>query len=174
MRCGAYCLYVSLKALDFKMPSYQEFESKLGPPGVHGYSMEQLYLAAEEYGASTLGVVTTLENLQRRTGRLACIARLGTDHFVNISRVADGTVRIIDPPGKYDLPVDTLAAQWDGKALLVSTGPLASEESITRAPILPIVLGVGALSCAVFFGGAFLWRRTHGTVGARLPPLRVL
>lgn len=161
MRCGSYCLYLSLKSLDFNVPSYAEFEIKLGAPTVRGYSMEQLYLTAEEYGASTLPVVTTIEVLQRRSERFACIARIGTNHFVIISRVADGTAQIIDPPSKYHLPLDTLRTQWDGKALLVATGPLASEESFARLGLLPFGLGAGASLCAIIFGGTFLWRRKH-------------
>lgn len=161
MRCGAYCLYISLKALDLPVRSYADVEAKLGPPSPSGYSLGQLSDVAQQYGASRLGVVTTPNNLARRRNPFACIARLGKNHFVNIGAVADGKAMIIDAPRKYELPLDTLRADWDGTALLLSTGPLVPEEELAaRGWGFPGALGV--FSLAVLGTVFVLYRRRGG------------
>ena len=68
LRCGEYCLFVALRALDIDVPTVESLEQALGQPGTIGYSMEQLALAAEAFGAHTLGVQTSLKHLERRRG----------------------------------------------------------------------------------------------------------
>jgi ABC-type bacteriocin/lantibiotic exporter with double-glycine peptidase domain len=132
LRCGSYCLYVSLKALDFPLASLSELESKLGQPSAAGYSMGQLAEAAQSCGAETLGVETNFDNLRRRPGPFACIALVDEHHFVNIAGIDDTYAHIIDPPRDYNLPLDTLRSQWDGKALLIAKEPLLAEEDLPR------------------------------------------
>ena len=71
LRCGAYCLYVSLKALDLPVEDFAALEAKLGQPSRAGYSMLQLAEAARSYGAYVEGVETNLDALSRRRGRFA-------------------------------------------------------------------------------------------------------
>ena len=132
LRCGSYCLYISLKALDLPLASLAELEAKLGQPSAAGYSMGQLAEIAQSFGAETLGVETNFDNLRRRPGRFACIALVDKHHFVNIAVVDATHAHIIDPPRDYDLPLDTLRSQWDGKALLVSREPLLAEEDLPQ------------------------------------------
>lgn len=130
LRCGSYCLYVSLKALDLPVGSYEELEEKLGEPSLAGHNLGQLAEAAENYGGHTLGVKTSFANLRRRPGRFACIAHLNGNHFVNIARVTENEAYIVDPPRDYWAPLDTLHTQWDGTALLLSAEPLLAEEDL--------------------------------------------
>ncbi|HUY87406.1 MAG TPA: cysteine peptidase family C39 domain-containing protein [Pirellulales bacterium] len=160
MRCGAYCLYVSLKALQPSAPSYAEIEAKLGAPSPAGYSLGALADVAEAYGAQTLGVVTDPENLASRSRPFACIARLGENHFVNIGDVAGGMATIIDAPRKYDLPLDTLRTSWDGTALLVSMSPLTPEEEL--APRSWRMVGIVALAGFALLATAVVFYRRRG------------
>ncbi|MCH7990201.1 MAG: hypothetical protein IID46_13760, partial [Planctomycetes bacterium] len=109
LKCGGYCLYVSLKALDLPVTSYDELEKRLGQPTRAGYSMAQLEKTAKEYGAQTLGVQTSVDNLLRRPGRFACIALIEGNHFVNLAAVEDGKMSIIDTPRSESIPLDTLS-----------------------------------------------------------------
>ena len=70
MRCGAYCLYVSLKALDARAPSYADIEAKLGAPNDSGYSLGALADAAEGYGAHVLGGDIILQLGESKIGNL--------------------------------------------------------------------------------------------------------
>lgn len=160
MRCGAYCLYVSLKALQPSAPSYSEIEAKLGAPSPAGYSLGAIADAAEGYGAHVLGVVTSPENLARRERPFACIARLGKDHFVNIGDVAGGMASIIDAPTTYELPLDTLRTSWDGTALLVSMSPLTPEEEL--APRSWRLVGTVALAGFALLATAIVFYRRRG------------
>ncbi|HUY91070.1 MAG TPA: cysteine peptidase family C39 domain-containing protein [Pirellulales bacterium] len=128
--CGAYCLFVSLAALDTRVGTFNELERQLGAPGRGGYSLGQLADFAESKGLSTLGVVTNVDNLQRREGPFTCIAKVDDHHFVNIAGVGDGRVQVIDPPREYAIPIPTFAARWDGTALLIARNPLVREEDL--------------------------------------------
>lgn len=130
--CGSHCLYVALRALDIPLTSFEELESKLGPPTAQGYSLGKIEEVARSYGLQTLGVQTSFENLKLRDGRFACIAHLeNPPHFVNIADADDaGQVFVIDPPRTYTVPADTLRLRWKGTALLLSAGPLAPEEAL--------------------------------------------
>lgn len=148
LKCGSQCLYVSLKALDLPVGSFSDLEAKLGQPSVAGYSMGQLDEAAKAFGAQTLGVETTPENLRRRPGRFACIALVDKNHFVNIAEVDEKHAHVIDPPRDYKLPLATLRARWDGKALLVSNEPLLAEEDLPGPPNRWIAWAAGGLLIA--------------------------
>jgi ABC-type bacteriocin/lantibiotic exporter with double-glycine peptidase domain len=164
LRCGAYSLYVSLKALDAPVGSYQEFEERLGGPSVEGYSLGQLQQAAQEHGMQTLAVQTNAENLLRRPGRFACIAHIKGHHFVNLSQIDAGRMRIIDPPRDYRVAIDTLRTQWDGTALLISTTPLLAEEDLPRDwPWKGILLATAVLLAVV--AAIFLVRARRGVAG---------
>lgn len=150
LKCGSQCLYVSLKALDIPVGSFSELEAKLGQPTAQGYSMGQLADAAESFGAKTLGVETTFDNLRRRPSRFACMALVDNHHFVNLTEVGDTHVHVIDPPRDYTLPLETLRSMWDGKALLISNEALLAEEDLPRPPqrwiawLVLILLGAAA------------------------------
>lgn len=169
LRCGSYCLYVSLKAIDFPVASYQEVEDRLGQPSRLGYSLGQLAEVAESYGAYTLGVETQPENLRERDQRFACIAHLEPAHFVNIAKIDKGLVYVIDPPRDYEIPIDTFRGRWSGKALLISPSPLVPEEEIVGhiqrrelAKSIGLVLGI---SLAVVVAGWFVLRRWKAVFG---------
>ena len=128
--CGARCVYACLRALDLPVGSYDDLQRRLGPASRAGYSMAQLTDAARASGAQTLGVTTNLENIQRRSGRFACIVRLPPAHFVILSDVASGEAVIVDPPADYAVPAAAFQSRWDGTALLISDGPLEREEDL--------------------------------------------
>lgn len=159
-KCGAYCLYVCLRGLDFAVPSFDEFEKRLGSPSPRGYSLGKLEEVAQGYGASTLGVETSLENLSRRSGRFACIVRIGSDHFVIVAEANAQQTRIIDPPDEYWMPRDTLGQAWSGEALLISNRPLLAEEELPRpfpwrrAAIIGVGVSILGFACV-------LWRRAR-------------
>jgi len=142
VRCGSYCLYVALKALDLGPGTYEELEEALGPPSDDGYSMLQLQEQAERFGAETLAVKTTLENLRKRERPLGCIAYLDErSHYVLIGDIEDNTVFVVDPPRSYELPAATLSALWSGEALLLSHKPLAPEEALSgRGVAFPLIV----------------------------------
>jgi ABC-type bacteriocin/lantibiotic exporter with double-glycine peptidase domain len=130
LRCGAYCLYVSLKALDVEGVTFGEIESRLGPPSAAGYSIGQLDELARHYGLQTLAVRTNTGNLRLRRQPFACVALLKGGHFVNLAEVDDSTAFVIDPPREYALPSPTLSSVWDGTALLLARDPLEAEEAL--------------------------------------------
>lgn len=134
VRCGAFCLYVSLKALGIKVPAFDKFEQELGPPASDGYSMGALAAEAEKYGAKTLGVKTTLENLRKRSdSRFACIAHVSGSHFINVVDVTEEYVHVIDPPSPAGVMApDAFRSIWDGNCLLIANGPLVAEEDLPK------------------------------------------
>ncbi len=161
LRCGGYCLYVSLKGLDFPVANYDELEKKLGQPTKAGYSMAQLEKIAKEYGAQTLGVQTSVENLLLRPGRFACIALIEGNHFVNLAAIEEGTMSIIDAPRSNSVPLVTLSSIWDGKALLISPDPLLAEEDLPMPfPWMTLWMVIGAI--AVTTSGWFAWKTVRG------------
>ncbi len=125
LRCGAYCLFVSLTGLELWERSFAELETALGQPTVAGYSMAQLEKFAREQGAHTLAIETDLDRLPRRGQPFACIALLEGNHFVNVYDMDKQQVYVIDPPKEYAAPLDTFRLLWTRKALLISKAPLA-------------------------------------------------
>ena len=148
VRCGGFCLYVGLNALGFEVKDYEALESRLGPPGRLGYSMEELAEAAKSYGAHTAGVETTPARLRARPGRFACIALMDRGHFVNIYEVQDDSALIADPPTNSTVSLDALKTIWSGKALLISDQPLLPESQID--------VGSDRLAWAAYLGSAAL------------------
>lgn len=172
-RCGAYCLYVGMKALGLNPETYAELERRLGEPLTGGYTLEQIDAVARSCGAKTIGVQTTLDNLQARPESFACITLVGDHHFVLLYKANDEQVWICDPPKVYEMPRDTFRATWSGKALLIGPKDFLPEEEITarRARIAAIKrLGVGSAVVAAFGAGAFwivrLTRRRRGAMAA--------
>ena len=168
--CGLNTLYVSLLALDADVEPFREFRDKLGEAPPDGFSLGQLAEAAERYSMKTLGVTTTVENLQRRKGRFACIAHVRGNHFLNVGQIEDGVAFITDPPRTYHLPVATLQSQWAGVALLISPDPLVAEEDLPRAFPWSLVLYCSTGVLAVFTTVALLrrWGRSESHTGAAL------
>lgn len=159
--CGLNTLYVSLKALDAEVASVEELKKKLGSPPSEGFSLGQLAEVAEGFSLHTLGVKTTAANLELRRGRFACIAHVGGSHFLNIGQIGEGFATIIDPPRSYELPLSTLESQWDGKALLISREPLASEEDLGRYTAWTWFFWLSSLT-AVILGLVYGFRRRSG------------
>ena len=160
VRCGSYCLFVALDALGLAPDEFEALEGSLGPPDPRGYSMEELRRQAEQLGAETLAVKTSLENLARRKAResFCCIAFLdGESHYVVLSDTESGSVSVVDPPQSYELPAETLGALWSGEALLLSTEPLTPEADLgggfgTVALVLLVVAGVGLVAGLLLLG----------------------
>ena len=155
--CGGRCLFVALCALDIPVESYDELESRLGTPHPQGYSMLDLASAAEQLGAHTLAVETTLENLVRRSQRFACIAHVRANHFVLFSDVRDGFVTVVDGIQKQQVAASACEAFWSGEVLLIADRELVPESDLraSRRPTLWIVLTVVLLSLS----GVLWWRR---------------
>ena len=158
-RCGSYCLYVGLKALDVPVGSLSELEDKLGSPVPGGYSLGQLAEAAESYGLQTLGVQTSTENLRLRERPFICIAHVDDQHFVLLADMDDRHAWVLDPPAQYTLPLDTLRTRWDGNALLIARNPLLREEDLPRPfPWAPVLIFAGA-ALILALGWLFVRRR---------------
>ena len=134
--CGTYVLYVAAKSLGADVGTLADFESDLGPPPRGGHSLAELAEAAERFPLQTLGVQTTLANLEKRTPPWACIARLQVGHYVLIGQIDGESVLVVDPPTSTRLPRTVFENLWDGNALLISTTPLLSEEAVTQLPIV--------------------------------------
>lgn len=132
LRCGSHCLYTALNLFDKGPDKFEDLETLMGQPTFQGYSLAEIQEAAEKYGLVTLTVSTTLENLQARTDRFACIAHINDSHFVLVGDVKGGKVSLIDPPRSFTLPTATFLSQWDGAALLLSDVALEAEESINN------------------------------------------
>lgn len=125
LRCGAYCLYLSLGALDRKPSSFAELEKRLGQPTSLGYSMGQLGDAARSFGVSVLAVETSIENLEARPGRFACVALVERQgHFVCIYDIDESHVYLMDPPDRSSVSREVFSKIWKGKALLLSDRPI--------------------------------------------------
>jgi ABC-type bacteriocin/lantibiotic exporter with double-glycine peptidase domain len=132
LRCGGYCVYTALKVFDKGPPSYDEFEKSIGMPSERGDSMAALQEAAEKAGLHTQAVSTTLSNLIARQEPFCCIAHINGNHFVLVIDADESSVKVVDPPRSFTLPVSTFQAQWNGTALLLSDVHLESEESLSR------------------------------------------
>lgn len=137
LRCGGYCLFVALRALDQTTMTYAEFERKLGPPGPAGYSMGQLAEVARSLGAHAMGVQTTLDNLRARQGQFACIALVDRSHFLMIADIKEDYLEVIDPPQHYGVPQTTFEQLWKGDALLISPDPLVEEGALAPRATWP-------------------------------------
>ncbi len=159
LRCGAYCLYVALGALDLKPSSFADLEQRLGQPSALGYSMQQLDESARSFSAYTLGVETSLDNLERRSGRFACIALLeGRGHYVCILDLDAKNVYLIDPPNQQTVSRDAFAALWNGKAILLSDRPI-DPRIPERFPWLAVMAGFATLAAGVVLWVFFKKRR---------------
>jgi ABC-type bacteriocin/lantibiotic exporter with double-glycine peptidase domain len=156
--CGARCIYVALKGLDFDVGEFTAFKARIGAPTPAGYSLSDLAGVAQSYGARTLAVETTLENLALRRERLACIAHVDASHFVLVYDVQPNLVHIMDPPRAAQISPRALLQRWNGRALLVSKSELGAEEDLARWPQATLLGGVAILIVALSAAG-FVWRR---------------
>lgn len=166
LRCGAYCLYVALKALERPVGSFEAFEKELGGPSAMGYSMEQLARAAESHGAYSLGVQTSLAHLESRPGRFACIALLERDgHFVCIYDIDDRSVFVVDPPEYRVVARDAFERLWPGKAVLISNSVISP---LSRFRIRPWAIAGGCTLAGVVGLVAVVYaRRRRASRGLR-------
>lgn len=128
--CGAYCLYLGLKAIDVPVEGMERLQHELGSPPAGGYSLGQIDTTARKFGAQTLGVKTTFANLRLRKERFVCLAHLKENHFVLFTKIQKDGVIVVDPPIKKFVPFVTLQRDWDGNALLIAPEPLLAEESL--------------------------------------------
>jgi ABC-type bacteriocin/lantibiotic exporter with double-glycine peptidase domain len=150
--CGASCVYVALNALDVNVTSFESLLERLPEVAMAGHSLGDLAKVAQSYEMKTLAVETTLENLERRSERFACVAHINEAHFVLISNIGAGHVTLMDPPYEKTIDRDVFSNSWNGKALLISAGDLVPEDKLGgRFP--EAVLCVIIVVCAV--GGSF-------------------
>lgn len=151
-RCGSYCVYVALSALDLIHEPYSSFEGRLPPPPANGYSLDDLETFAGRFGAHTLALEADLESLGRLDGRRACIAYLDR-HFVVVSLIdeANDRVVIIDPPRLYERTLKEFRKTYSRRALVVATQPitLPSDGASSR---IALVLGSAAAMMGVLMG----------------------
>lgn len=135
-RCGSYCLTVALKSFDRKT-SLEQVEAELGEATAAGYSMDRLAKSAGSFGMRTTLAMTSLENLKWRKShfgeRFACLTLIRDDHFVLLTDIQDSTVSICDPPRNDVMDIPVFDHVWSGHVLLISDGPLASEEDVVRS-----------------------------------------
>src|SRR3990172_3571831 len=95
LHCGLWCLFVCLQGLGLPVESLEELEESLGQPTMSGYSMLKLSEAAERFGAKTLPVQTTIQELRRRNQPFACIVRLQKQHFIVLYDLDDTNAYVI-------------------------------------------------------------------------------
>ncbi len=146
-KCGGYCLYVALRALDLVEEPYSKFEKGLPAPPADGYSISDLETFAIGKGAKTLAIESDIETLGRLKGRRVCIALMGT-HFVVIENVDVGhdLVSVLDPPYQYDQPLKKFQAKFSNRALVVSLDRI---ELPPPGPDWKTALSVGGISGVV-------------------------
>ena len=136
VRCGSYCLAVALKSLGSKQ-KLDELEQRLGEPSLSGYSLLQLANASKDLGFKIALIQTDLDQLIYRKKtlgeRFTCITLVKDDHFVLLYDTKESDVLICDPPFFKKSEVDVFKKTWSGKALLISSLPLATEEEIGQA-----------------------------------------
>ena len=153
--CGAYCLYLGLKAIEVPVEGMERVQQELGSPPAGGYSLGQIDATARKFGAETLGVKTTFANLRLRKERFVCLAHLKENHFVLFTKIEKDGVIVIDPPTKKFVPFVTLQKDWNGNALLISPEPLLAEESLRSQfgwwmPALAVAIAVVGV-VAIYF-----------------------
>lgn len=119
-RGGAYCLFVSLRALDLIQDDYATFEKKLGPPGPEGYAMEQLAKEARSRGAHAQAIELDMDDLTRIERPFACVTTMKLHRFVCIIDVNDSEVKVVDPPSALVVPRDAFDKMWSGPVLLIA------------------------------------------------------
>jgi len=153
-------------------PTYEALEQKLGEPSPKGYSMLQLDQAAQSYGAETLAVETTLDNLAWRPERFACLTLINDRHYVLIYKIEDNQVFVCDAPSLNELPRETFESVWNRKALLIGPQAFSSEEAVAsrrawfrRGRIALLTLLVVALGLIMVWIGRSVLRRRAVAVG---------
>ncbi|MGC8644498.1 MAG: cysteine peptidase family C39 domain-containing protein [Isosphaeraceae bacterium] len=149
LRCGAYCLYAALGSLGVEVGGVREIETRMGQPTPIGYSMEQLAEAASSFGVFTLGVETSLDDLERRQRPFACIASVGGDHYVCVYDVSKTDVFVVDPPHDRVMDRGAFVALWDGRALLLSNRPMSPLPSRRWVAWLVVALGGGGVCATI-------------------------
>ena len=162
-RCGEFCLRVALPGLGFDDAATAAAVKRLGVAPAAGHSVADLEEAVAAAGGHALAVGTNAERLRARRAagdRFACVVHLDGDHFALLTGFpATGTARVIDPPGAYDLPPETLAARWDGRALLLSRDPLTAEADLPGPFPWGAVGWAVAGTCGLLAAGGVWWAR---------------
>ena len=143
LRCGAYCTYSVIKALGVTVPTFEEFEKRLGQPSMHGYSLQQLGDIADHFGASARSIESDPESIYKVPRPFGCVALLKSGHFVGLYDVNSDDVFLIDPPESYQMRKGLFEELWTGNALLIFPG-----EAPDLTPYSP-----------------FPWVRVAGTLG---------
>lgn len=149
LRCGAYCLYVSLKSLGLGPSTYDELEKRLGQPGVAGYSMAQLEAGAKVWGAQCAPVRISLDQLQAQDRPFCCIALIQPHHYVCISDVEGDQVEVVDPPRSSTVGRHGFELVWDGTALLLAGKPITLRSTSSRGPIVAAVCAISLATILV-------------------------
>jgi hypothetical protein len=131
--CGLYSLYAAATSLGIEA----EFSSLLRPEfvsGQGGSTAQDLCNAAASLGLHALAVDRLSADWLRSNNVPALLHVRATldspkaDHWVFLSRTAGGSVTIQDPPHLDELEsVGSLAARWDGVAVLLSRSPIDAE-----------------------------------------------
>ena len=178
--CGRDCLFVALVGLDIDA-DLREVGEALGEPSPDGFSLGELAECGRRFGLHALPVSTTFDQLRAREAsgeRFACVAhvdgvRTGLGdrggHFLLLAGFeGDGLVTVVDPPVRSQISPHVLQSRWDGTALLLSTDPLAPEESFTAAPVRwdAIFWAGAAILGALGVCGVAYRRRLGGGVAA--------
>jgi ABC-type bacteriocin/lantibiotic exporter with double-glycine peptidase domain len=123
--CGAYCLAIAAKSLG-KSCTINDVKRALSkPPASDGYSIDEVSQAAQKLGLHTLCLQTTVEGISGRRDSFCAICLLKEKHFVIAAGFQDGDVILVDLPKRRRIPVAEFERLWSGKAILVSTEPLA-------------------------------------------------
>ena len=170
-RCGEYCLRVALPALGFSDDGTAAAVERLGvaPPG--GHALADLAAAVEAAGGHALAVETTADNLRARQAagdKFACVAHFDGDHWALLGGFEEnGQAQVIDPPTSYDLPPETLARRWDGKALLLSRNALTPEADLP-GPFPWLAAGLAAAGGALLLAVGGLWWSRREPAGKRV------
>ena len=173
--CGIYCMYAA-RALGKPLP----IERLLRPEYVsspQGSSARDLCRAAQENGlyAEPVEGLTT-DSLRECPYPVilhvkASFRSISCDHWILYHGSVGGLARLFDPSGSFHvMEYSELLPRWDGKGILVSTGPIDSRSVLWRARWS---MGTKVLGVGIVLGGLMYLRmvalRRHRLGGPRFP-----
>ncbi|HJT78728.1 MAG TPA: cysteine peptidase family C39 domain-containing protein [Gemmataceae bacterium] len=119
--CGVVCAAVVGHALGKPLTLRQAREA-VGVDGLARTSMADLVDGLHRLGFATTGVKLTRRLLDYSPAPV--ILHVDNAHFLVVLPVGDGSVVVIDPPNEvHTEAISSLAARWDGEAVLVQKTP---------------------------------------------------
>jgi len=170
-KCGAECLYVSLRTLGKAPKLYTELLAKMGSPGKSsGYSFQEIEAGAKHFGCQTASIEIASENLvtlRDLAKSYEVIVLVKGSHFMNCSVVGEDIVTLIDlSKGTSRVDIPTFLQDWDGKCVIISTSAINLQVGTPRNYFSWAVraIGVVGLCGGIAWISLFLIRKTRRKV----------